>query len=207
MRRNRWIFLAWTDAEDFLAFVYGPWPLLLPRVRASRRRGRRRIDTPLPAPFARLLNGHVFRDYAVRVTPNRRPPAEPDLSDARARHYRTRIREGARAGPNFADRYTIISIGCGAATLCVAIADAVTGHIYFPPELRTAEALIVDTGRTEVETLNFRRDSRLLIVIGSPNEQRRRAGVSYYVWRSARLSLIRFTPAAALCGLPASTQF
>jgi len=117
------------------------------------------------------------------------------------------IREGAGEGPNFADRYTIIRIGCGAATLCVAIADAMTGHVYFPPELRTVEALIVDTGSVEVDTLNFRRDSRLLIAVGSPNEQRRRAGISYYVWRSGRLSLVRFTPAAALCGLPASTRF
>lgn len=110
-------------------------------------------------------------------------------------------------GPNFAGHYTIIPIGCGAATVCVAIADAATGHVYFPPELRSAEALLVDTGGVEVETLNFRPDSRLLIVAGSPNEQPRRAGISYYVWRSGRLSLIRYTPAAALCGLPVSTRF
>ena len=160
-----------------------------------------------PAPFARLLGDRVFRGYAVHVTPNRPRPVQPDVRSGRARYYRTRIREGAGEGPNFADRYTIIRIGCGAATLCVAIADATTGHVYFPPELRSVEALIVDTGRVEVDTLNFRRDSRLLIVVGSPNEQRRRAGISTYTWRSGRLNLVRFTPAAELCGLPASMQF
>jgi hypothetical protein len=160
-----------------------------------------------PAPFASLLDGRVFHNYAVHVAPNTPRPVQPNVSSGRARLYRTRIREGAEQGPNFADRYTIIRIGCGAATLCVAIEDATTGQVYFPPELRSVEALIVDTGRVAVDTLNFRRDSRLLIVVGSPNEQRRRAGISYYTWRSGRLSLIRFTPAAELCGLPASTQF
>jgi len=160
-----------------------------------------------PAPFSRLLGDQVFRDYAVHVTPDRRQPVRPDVRSGRAHLYRTRIGEEAEQGPNFADRYTIIQIGCGAATLCIAIADARTGHVYFPPELRSAEALLVDTGGVEIDTLSFRRDSRLLIVVGSPNEQPRRAGISYYTWRSGRLSLIRFTPAAELCGLPPSTQF
>ena len=160
-----------------------------------------------PAPFARLLGDQVFRGYAVHVTPGRPRPVQPDVRRGRARLYRTAIREGAEQGPNFADRYTIIRIGCGAATLCIAIADATTGHVYFPPELRSVEALIVDTGRFEVDTLSFRRDSRLLIVTGSPNEQIHRAAISAYTWRSGRLSLVRFTPAAELCGLPASTPF
>ena len=162
---------------------------------------------PCPAPFARLLGDYVFRSYAVHVTPNRFRPIQPDVRSGRARLYRTRIREAAAQGPNFADHYTIIRIGCGAATLCIAITDARTGHVYFPLELRSVEALLVDTGRVEVDTLNFRRDSRLLIVVGSPNETTSRAGISYFRWRSGRLSLTRFTPAAELCGLPASTRF
>jgi len=160
-----------------------------------------------PAPFARLLGDEVFRDYAVRLTLNSFRVVQPDVSSGRARRYRTAIREGAAQGPNFADHYTIIRIGCGAATLCIAIADATTGHVYFPQALASAEALIVDTGRMEVDTLNFRRDSRLLIVVGSPNERTRRAGISTYIWRSGRLNLVRFTPAAELCGLQASTRF
>jgi hypothetical protein len=134
-------------------------------------------------------------------------PARPDVRGGWVHHYRTSISEGARLGPNFADHYTIIRIGCGAATLCVAIADARTGHVYLPPGLRSAEALLVDTGGLEVETLNYRRSSRLLIVVGSPNERPRGAGIGYYVWRSGRLSRFRYIPAARLCGLPASTRF
>ena len=160
-----------------------------------------------PAPFSRLLDGRIFRDYAVHVTAGRPHHVQPNVNSGRAHFYRTAIREGAEQGPNFADHYTLIRIGCGAATLCPAIVDTATGHVYFPPELRSVEGLIVDTGGVEVDTLNFRRDSRLLLVVGSPNEQRRRAGISYYIWRSGRLSLIRYTSAAELCGLPVSTQF
>ncbi len=159
------------------------------------------------APFDRIVADRVFRGYAVPLASMRARPAPPQVSSGRARLYRTRIMEGAREGPNFAGHHTIIRIGCGAATLCLAIADTATGHVYFPPELRTVEALLVDTGGVDVDSLYFRRDSRLLVVIGSPNEQVRAAGISYYVWRSGRLHLIRFTPAARLCGLPASTRF
>lgn len=160
-----------------------------------------------PARFSTLLADSIFRGYAVRATTRVPRLVEPNVRSGRARLYRTRIREGAAQGPNFAGHYTIIPIGCGAATVCVAIVDATTGHVYFPPGLSSAEALIVDTAGLNLETLNFRRGSSLLIVVGSPNEQRRRAGISYYTWRSDRLDLIRFIPVAQLCGLSASTRF
>jgi hypothetical protein len=160
-----------------------------------------------PAPFGRLLSERVFSGYDVPVRGGRASPALPDVRAGKARLYRTAIRNGAKAGPNFAGKFIIIPIGCGAATICVAIADATTGKVYFPPELSSGEALLVDTGNLNIETLNYRRNSRLLILVGSPNDQRKRAGMSYYVWSAGRLKLIRFVPAAQLCGLPETTQF
>ncbi|MDR6790299.1 hypothetical protein J2Y58_003679 [Sphingomonas sp. BE138] len=89
----------------------------------------------------------------------------------------------------------------------MAIADTKTGKVYFPPELENATALMVDAGAESFEILNYRPDSSLLIVVGSPNENPRRAGMSYYLWNSGKLHLLRFTPAAKLCSLPTSTQF
>lgn len=161
-----------------------------------------------PAPFNQLLSDSVFSRYVVPAARARRSKtAPPEVRAGRARLYRTAIREGARGGPDFAGEFTIIPIGCGAATICLAIADAKTGKVYFPSELKSVEALLVDTGSLNVHTLNYRRNSRLLIVVGSPNEQRKRAGISYYIWSAGRLRLIRFVPAAGLCGLPKTTQF
>jgi len=159
------------------------------------------------APFAELLSDKVFRAHSVHSDGHKFIPAPPDVKSGKAHLYRTMIKEGARLGPNFAGHYTIIPIGCGAATTCVAVADAKNGNVYFPPQLESVEALLVDTGNVNVSVLNYRRDSNLLIVIGSPNEIIDRAGVSYYEWDSGKFSLIRFVPAAKLCGLPKSTQF
>lgn len=165
------------------------------------------LDLPCPAPFERLLSDDVFRAYSVRVSGLNATPAAPNVAMGQAHLYRTVIEEEAKLGPNFADHYTIIRIGCGAAVTCLAIADSRAGNVYFPPRLQNAAALLVDTGRTNVETLNYRHDSRLLVVIGSPNENEQDAGASYYVWKSNRLRLVRFIPAYKLCGLPESTKF
>jgi len=125
--------------------------------------------------------------------------AAPAVRSGRARLYRTAIRDGASEGINFAGHYTIVRIGCGAATICPAILDRMTGRVYFPPQLSSAGAFPVDTGATDVDILTYRPDSQFLIVVGLPNEKEQAAGVSHFVWRSNRLHLVRFTPAARLC--------
>ena len=74
-----------------------------------------------------------------------------------------------------------------------------TGQVYFPPNLRSATALLMDTGRADVDRLNYRADSRLLIVVGLPNEDQKQEGMSYYLWEAGKLRLIRFVPASQFC--------
>lgn len=152
------------------------------------------------APFDQLLATNVFSGYPAPSPARAIKPVAPDVKSGKPHLYRTMIREGARQGPNFAGHYTLIRIGCGAATVCPAIMDANTGKVFFPPELASAEALLVDTGDTGVETLNYRKDSRLLIVVGTPNEDLKNEGMTYYLWQAGKLRLLRFVPKAALCG-------
>jgi ankyrin repeat protein len=64
---------------------------------------------------------HVFKDAPARI----------DLSsNPTAREYRTRLREGAKKGPNFAGHYTVIDWGCGSNCQSIAIVDALTGKVY-----------------------------------------------------------------------------
>ncbi|MEO7187890.1 MAG: hypothetical protein ABIW58_05740 [Sphingomicrobium sp.] len=114
--------------------------------------------------------------------------------------FRTIIRQQAKLGPNFAGHHTIVHIGCGAATVCPAIIDARTGKVVFTPELGSATALFVFADSTHVETLNYRRSSRLLVVVGRPNEDESRDGISYFLWDSGKLRLLRFSPLAEICG-------
>lgn len=161
-----------------------------------------RADTEVPrcfAAFDKLLANDVFDDYPAPIAAKASPPVAPLVDRGQAHRYRTVLREGAKLGPNFAGHYTIIEIGCGAAIVCPAIMDAKTGRVFFPPELKSAEALLMDTGETNVDALNYRPDSRLLIIVGTPNENLKNEGMTYYVWRSDKLTRLRFTAKAKLC--------
>jgi len=79
-----------------------------------------------------------FDEYAV-PTVFKGKPAAPKLIRARDKLFRTRILEGAAAGPNFAGGFTIAEWGCGSACVSVAVANAATGDVYAGPFGRLSE--------------------------------------------------------------------
>lgn len=60
-------------------------------------------------------------------------PAPPKLVRPGDRRFRTKIREGAEAGPNFAGHLSIAEWGCGASCVSIAVIDAQTGRVYPGP--------------------------------------------------------------------------
>jgi hypothetical protein len=57
-------------------------------------------------------------------------PAPVQLGSARyGRAFRTRLREGAGGGPNFAGTFTVVIWGCGAPCQMVAVIDARSGRL------------------------------------------------------------------------------
>jgi hypothetical protein len=95
--------------------------------------------------------------------------AQPDVSRGRAHSFRTRLREGATQGPNFAGHYTVVLWGCGTDCIEFAIVDTIDGDVYFPP-FPTVESVIrhddKDHPTVIPKKVEFRLDSRLLIVWG-----------------------------------------
>lgn len=126
-------------------------------------------------------------------------PAVPSMKTAAARQYRTVLRQQAINGPNFAGHYAIVVIGCGAGASCYAIVDAISGRVFFPPNLRGVADWSLFSPVEPLGRLVHRRDSRLLIAFGLPNEDEGRAGASLYEWVDGRLLLRRFVPLAMLC--------
>ena len=116
-------------------------------------------------------------------------PAPVKLLTAEARRYRMVIREGAREGPNFAGHFTIVTWGCGAGCVQFAIVDARTGLVYSPRFYVAARTHFDEETDQPDEPLQFRIDSKLLIVSGSPNEKN--DGMYYYSWDGKRLALIK----------------
>jgi hypothetical protein len=163
----------------------------------------------LPAAFADNLitaadlpaDAPRFADFPA--VPYTGPNAEPDLrGDRRSMQYRTQLRAWARERPDFAGHYIVASWGCGTGCTQLAIIDAVSGRVFHPVGLRTNSIVDVDAEllgddvrparRADFGALRYRVDSRLLVLVGTPENQPAQRGISYYVWEGEGLRRIRF---------------
>lgn len=90
-------------------------------------------------------------------------PAPARLKVARARRYRTRLREDSRLGPNFAGHYTVVFWGCGSGCAETAIVDAYTGNIFWVP----LDWSDIPDEASVTDNRNFRLNSRLLVLTRS----------------------------------------
>ncbi len=117
--------------------------------------------------------------------------AAVDLESAPdARRFRTRLREGAKKGPNFAGHYALVELGCGTSCATLAVVDVKNGHVFFPefspvgfPSLEEGNHLMDQYG------ISYRKDSRLLIVNGIPFDKHK-VGSYYYIWEAGKFKLI-----------------
>src|SRR3974390_3288697 len=103
-------------------------------------------------------------------------PAAPVIKTAQDREFRTRIREGAADGPNFAGHFTLATWGCGAGCVSFVVVDAAHGAIYRAPFQVLAWDMVKYEGKIAANADNFepldnRVDSRLLIARGCPEEK------------------------------------
>jgi hypothetical protein len=144
-----------------------------------------------------------FSDYPARPYPG--PNAVPDvLGDPRSRMYRTQLRGWAREKPNFAGHYILATWGCGTGCAQIAVIDALTGRVFHPSGARTNsvanvhDELFVDGDssprRADFGALRYRVDSRLLVLIGTPENRAGNHGISYFVWENDSLRKVRFVP-------------
>lgn len=111
-------------------------------------------------------------------------------NNPRARMFRTALRNGVKEGVNFAGHYTVVIWGCGTSCQSFAIVDQINGRVYFTKELLLvsyADYWEKDYG------LNYRPDSRLLVVNGRPDEDKDK-GRYYYEWKDNKLILIKMVP-------------
>jgi hypothetical protein len=133
-----------------------------------------------------------FESYPARVYRGRVAPVNLRSSKG-AGTFRTRLREGAREGVNFAGHFSLVAWGCGTGCLSAAFVDAKTGAVYFPKELY---AFGVWHFSDDGEALTFKPDSRLLILSGFPRSETEsddpKAGLYYYEWTGRRLRLVKF---------------
>ena len=118
----------------------------------------------LAAPFASSSPSAAFVSYPAQfVSVARRSPLQ--FRSTLSRRYRTDLQEAATGPVNFAGHYVLASIGCGAGCVQVAAIDAGAGSVTWLPPTVCCWPMAM------TEPLEYRRDSRLLIVHGALNEK------------------------------------
>jgi len=127
-------------------------------------------------------------------------PAAPVLKTANDRMFRSRIREGAAKGPNFAGHYAIADWGCGAGCVSLAVVDSKDGTVYRGPFETLGWAMYKYEDKYKANDdgfvpLTFRTDSRLLIARGCPNDKD--CGSYFYEWTGTGFKLLRKIPGVA----------
>lgn len=128
----------------------------------------------------------TFNELPIQEHFTGKPAPVDTASSAKARRFRTVLKEGAKVGPNFAGRYTVVKWGCGTACAEFAIVNAIDGRVYFPSTIKFNSYALVHDG---TEPFQFRTDSALLIIAGEPDEIDK-LGVYYYKWTGNNLKLI-----------------
>ena len=115
-----------------------------------------------------------------------------------ARTFRTRLSEALRNGVNFAGHFVIAGWGCGTGCVSGAIIDARTGSVFWPEQFNAFGVLYGD-GNYADPPVEYKTNSRLLIIHGIPGEATddapsKPAGDYYYEWKNDRLHQIKFIP-------------
>lgn len=139
-----------------------------------------------------------FEDYAT--SPYTGAGRAPDLSSHQdAQTYRTRLRDAAESGVNFAGEYALATWGCGTTCLMGAAINVRTGAVQFLPG---TVCCFTDAGES-VDPIAFRADSRLIVLTGLLNEEEPMA-THYFEMRDGQFRPLGRHAVAAAATTPGS---
>lgn len=139
--------------------------------------------------FAQSKKNPTFGQYAAKKMSGKVAPVNLK-SHPQANDYRTRLKDAAQGGVNFAGSFIIATWGCGTRCGQGAVIDAQTGAVYFPDELAGYSPPWNDTSDEEV--LQFKPNSRLLILRGKTGTDDDHEGFYYFEWTGKDFKKIKF---------------
>jgi hypothetical protein len=142
-----------------------------------------------------------FNAYHVPDTPLAETPKLDLKSSATARQFRTLLRQEITKGPNFAGHYRVAVWGCGTSCADFAVVNLETGRVIELDDFYATSTVYFDIDNKKVfpasqsddSAFGFRKDSRLLVILGDLNEDENREGAFYFVLEGERLRLIHST--------------
>lgn len=137
-----------------------------------------------------------FADYPVTEI-FKGTSAKPILTTPHQRLYRTRIRDAAAKGANFAGHYAIAEWGCGTGCSGTAMVDVQTGKTFdlpFPLVTYPMDTHFADDPQSN-GGLTYTLASRLIILPGCPSGKD--CATYYMEWTGTEFKLIRKLPTIA----------
>ena len=172
-------------------------------------------DEPSPFDKCRLVTtadlidkrAPAFDAYGVTSTETIENPKLDLTSNPTATRYRTVLRQEIAQGPNFAGHYRVAVWGCGSSCSMFAVVNLSTGRVITPEAFSHTSGVYfgVDNQKLfpgsskEYWALAFKKDSRLLVVLGDLDEDESREGAFYLLLDHERLRLIHSTPVKKNC--------
>jgi hypothetical protein len=143
-----------------------------------------------PNPAEQTQNLPSFREFRVAQIYRGRP-ARPIFKTKEELEFRTRIRQGAAKGPNFAGHYAVVEWGGGTGTGTFVLVDVKSGQIFFH----------VDPKRG-IE-FYFNLDSRLMVIDGCDIPPVNGPCVrSFWEWTGTEMKFLTSFTSASSPGLP-----
>ncbi len=147
----------------------------------------------------------ILSAYRVEQ-PERVQKPRVDLSTSEAaRRFRTVFRQQVSRGPNYAGHYRVVVWGCGSSCSSFAVVNVKTGRVLDIPDGHSMSGVdfeasdFVPGTESDYTSFRYRKDSKLLIVIGAPDEDAAKGGVFYYLLSGEHLKLIHFTGVKKNC--------
>lgn len=136
----------------------------------------------------------TFSQYAVKTQNIKSKPVNL-ASHKDARMFRTNLRNAAKGNVNFAGQFIITTWGCGTSCAQVALIDARTGNVFFPPQL---QGIGIGQGEWayDLDVLEYKPNSRLLKLNGYDADSRDGdnpdEGIHYFQWTGKAFKKIKF---------------
>jgi hypothetical protein len=146
-----------------------------------------------------------FEAYALKKSETVTNPKVDIQSAEFGKAFRTVLIRAAKRGPNFAGHYRVVVWGCGSSCSSFAVVNLITGRILAteaPAAINGVEFEVGDfMSKTDSDDTSFRyrKNSKLLVVLGADNENSDRAGAFYFTLDDEHLKLVHFTRVVKQC--------
>jgi hypothetical protein len=104
--------------------------------------------------------------------------------------YRTAIHRAIGQPPNFSGNFYIVTKGCGTDCRGFAIVDLISGDVYTPSHIK----LVAGAPNNNQDRIEYKKDSRLLVLNGILNDEEQKEGSFFYLWNGKYLRFLKKLP-------------